>query len=133
MFTGFLLCLFPVVFTWPVWPFKKGFARISSRVCCKKREGRRGKFSHVLERSWCADAAQACAPGSYDAMLQTESIPQYSTFPPAQPPATPGENHCGRAKLPLYARVLGWMAGLFAVWAVVVIISIIMALMTIPH
>jgi hypothetical protein len=59
--------------------------------------------------------------GSYAAQYQRDHyggyIPEYSTFSHFQSAATVSDDDTTGNKLPIYARVLGWVAGFLAVRA----------------
>jgi len=98
----FLLWTFPIYFVLPVAPFKYAFILILYILGFEKVPTRRGSYATQHPRYY------------YDG-----SLPQYSTLPHPQSAALLGEEIQVEEDiyLPIYARILGWVAGILAVRA----------------
>lgn len=116
--SGILLWLFPVIFTWPILPFKYTFVWILHLLGFEK--GRIRKCTFLRDNSF---HILSVLPDSYATLYQRRyygaMIPQYSTFSNFQAAAVlPGvESESEEVALPLYACLLGWVAGILAVRA----------------
>ncbi|KZP06601.1 hypothetical protein FIBSPDRAFT_876377 [Athelia psychrophila] len=98
--SGVLLWVYPAIFTWPVLPFKYTCLWILYGLGFEKGQIRPDSY-----------------PTQYQRHYYGGTIPQYSTFSNFQAAAVLQVRIEPEEAPPLYAKVLGWIAGILAVRA----------------